>query len=335
MNEHPQPNPDSSQESDDYGAETGSSVPRSHQVPPDPYGNNPEANPAQPHPYGTHPSPNQVPPGPGNPHPGANPMPPNAYGSTPGVNSAPPNPYGHNPGQTPPVSPPYTQGFYPPHPSHQTGSGANPAAVKGKTAFSDTASVLKRLTKDPITGLPTALTALGDSRALNVGILLACAFVLTFWWSIWRVSSAFLGFLSFARSGFFLGTDFTPELGITDHLKIILFSSLPLLILLGILVATQRIFKGQVNIKQMVFITAISVCPFTILQLLITIFGAGNPELLGILLVVTFTTFILTVHTSLIYVLRLTARASFIMVPVTLLATFYILKLLLETLLST
>jgi|GEM_PF-3283162 len=334
MNEHPQSNPEASQESDGYSAETGSSVPSSNQVPPDAYSNNPEANPAPPHSYNTYPSPNQVPPGPYNSHPGGNPMPPNVYGSTPGVNPAPPNPYGHNPGQTPPVSPPYTQGFYPPHPGNQTGSGAHSAAVQGKTAFSDTASVLKRLMKDPITGLPTALTALGDDRALNVGLLLCCAFILTSWWSLWRVSGIFLGFLSFALSRFASGTDFAPELGITDHLKIILFSSLPLFILLGLFIAVQQILKGQVNAKQMVFVTAISVFPLTILQLLITIFGAGNPEFLGILLVFTLTSTILAIHTSLIYVLRLTARAAIILVPILLLAVFYIQKLLLETILT-
>lgn len=84
----------------------------------------------------------------------------------------------------------------------------------------------------------------------------------------------------------------------------------------------------------MVFITAISILPFTILQLLITLFGAGNFEFLMILLVIAFTTTVLVINTSLIDILGLTVRTAMILVPVILLVVFYIQKFLLETLLS-
>ncbi|WP_299405877.1 Yip1 family protein [Acaryochloris sp. IP29b_bin.148] len=254
------------------------------------------------------------------------------YGAQPGTNPAPPNPYGTQPGQAPPPPPSYPPpgGYPPPH-----APTANPMVESGKTAVADAASVLKRLQKDPTQGLQAALTSLGDDRALNVGLLLCSAFVLTSWWAIWRVSNAILGFLTFSFSSFGSGTDFSPGLGITDHLKIIVLSALPVVIMSGVFIAIQKIFKGQINVKQMVFVTAVSILPFTIFQLIVTLFGAGNFEFLMIILVIAFTTTVLVMNTALIDILGFTVRTAMILVPVILLVVFYIQKILLETILST
>lgn len=242
MNEQSQSHPQPSQGPDSHGTDVG--------PPPPPYS---DRNQVPPSPYGTHPS------SPTSPYPDPNQVPPNPYGVDPETNSAPPNPHGANPGQVPPDPP-----SYPPpggYPSNPPGPTTNPVVESGKVAMADAASVLKRLQKDPTQGLQAALTSLGDDRAFNVGILLCCAFVLTSWWAIWRVSNAIFGFLTFSLNRFASGPDFTPELGITDHLKIILLSALPVVIMSGVLAAIQKSSKAGSILNRWFLLQQSLFCP--------------------------------------------------------------------------
>ncbi|WP_299485980.1 Yip1 family protein [Acaryochloris sp. IP29b_bin.137] len=236
--------------------------------------------------------------------------------------------------QSPSTPPPYPPDYQSPSTPMPNEPPANPFIESGKAAMSDAASVVKRLQKDPTQGLQAALDSLGDQRAFNVGLLLGGLFVFFSWGAAWRVSNDIFRFFTFSLSRFSTGSDFRPQLGVADHLKIIIVSALPFLAAVGVLIAIQKLFKSRGNSKQMVFIAGICFLPVAILQLLIMVFGAGNIEFLLILILVVFTTTVLLINTALIDVLKLSSRTAMILVPAILLVIFYVQKLLLESILT-
>lgn len=197
----------------------------------------------------------------------------------------------------------------------------------GKDAVTDTLSVFKTLQKDPANGLQAALQALGDNRALNTGIVLCALFALASWAAVIKGASFFLSlFAGSSRSGDFGGTRF--DIGFLDHVKIILASSFPVIGIIFILWAIQQIFKGKGNIKQFTFATGVCVFPITILLLLTWLLGYTNFDVLSLLSVFCFTTLILLLNTTLIGVLRLSARNALFLVPIILVADTFIMRVL-------
>ena len=205
----------------------------------------------------------------------------------------------------------------------------------GKDAVTDTLSVFKTLQKDPANGLQAALQALGDNRALNTGIVLCALFALSSWAAVIKVASIFLSLFSSlsaslsagsSRSGDFGGTRFDIEF--LDHVKIILASSFPVIGIIFILWAIQQIFKGKGNIKQFTFATGVCVFPITILLFVTWLLGYTNFDVLALLSVFCFTTLILLLNTTLIGVLRLSARNALFLVPIILVADTFIMRVL-------
>lgn len=266
-------------------------------------------------------------------YPDSNQVPPNAYSANPETNQIPVNPDGANPGQVPlGQSPNSSQGLYPLSTDHQAESAANSEVESRKTAIHDAASVLKPHQRNPTNGLQATLTSLGDQRVLNVGMFLCCTYVLFSWLATIRIMNNVVGFfasfLGVFSSEVLSGSALANSFQIADHLKIILTSALSVIAMIGIFLSVQKLFKGQANFNQIIFITAITILPFTMFSALITLIGAGNLELLLILAIFASTTTILVIHNSLKEVLRLSARTVMVLVPVIVLAVLYIQKLL-------
>ena len=95
-----------------------------------------------------------------------------------------------------------------------------------------------------------------------------------------------------------------------------------------ILWAIQQIFRGKGNIKQFTFATGVCVFPITILLLLTWLLGYTNFDVLSLLSVFCFTTLILLLNTTLIGVLRLSARNALFLVPIILVADTFIMRVL-------
>lgn len=201
----------------------------------------------------------------------------------------------------------------------------------GKDAVTDTLSVFKTLQKDPANGLQAALQALGDNRALNTGIVLCALFALFLGQQSLKEprSSCLYSHLypqALVDRGDFGGTRF--DIGFLDHVKIILASSFPVIGIIFILWAIQQIFKGKGNIKQFTFATGVCVFPITILLFVTWLLGYTNFDVLALLSVFCFTTLILLLNTTLIGVLRLSARNALFLVPIILVADTFIMRVL-------
>jgi hypothetical protein len=209
-----------------------------------------------------------------------------------------------------------------PQPSQSSKPNAVVDASKG--AVTDTISVFTTLQKDPANGLQAALESLGDNRALNAGIMLCAVYAISSWAVITKGGSFFLGFLNSLGSSGFGGF----QIEFFDHVKIILTSAAPAVGIIFILWAIQQIFKGKGNIKQFTFAAGVCITPLTVLFFATWLIGFNNFDVLGLLFVFCYTTLILLLNTTLIGVLRLSARNALLLVPIILVSDTFIVRVL-------
>jgi hypothetical protein len=195
-----------------------------------------------------------------------------------------------------------------------------------KTAVLDTWGVFKLIWKDPANGFQDALATLGDDRAFNTGIALSILFVLACWIAILKVAAFVLAF-----AGAF-GSDFSGQFDISIHLRIILSATIPVLGAIAVFWGIKKIFKGTGNYKQFTFITGVALAPITLFLLLLWLFGVGATDLITLLSLFCFTTFILLLNAALIGVLRLSSRNALLLVPLLLVADTFITRVAFEIL---
>jgi hypothetical protein len=191
----------------------------------------------------------------------------------------------------------------------------NQALATSKDAVFDTWVALKRLRRDPSGDLQSILDFLGDDRAFKAGIVLCLTFVISVWLVIQRLNSDVFGLFNS-----WLGTGFGIKLGFEQHLQILLFAFVPIVLLLGIFVLCKKLLRTPGNYRQFTFTTAITVLPITVFLLIAAVLGFRNGELISILSLFCSTTIVLFLHQTLVSVLKL----SVFLVPTILLILLFV-----------
>ncbi|MBW4614753.1 MAG: hypothetical protein KME21_16045 [Desmonostoc vinosum HA7617-LM4] len=190
-----------------------------------------------------------------------------------------------------------------------------------KEAALDIWSVFKLIWKDPANGLQAALTTLGDNRAFNAGIILCVLFMLAFWMAVLKVVESIAALLTF---GNLFGRGFNGQLGFSEHIRILIGAAIPVLSMIAVLWCIRQIFRAAGNYKQFTFVTGFSIAPLTLFLLLLWLLGINAGEITVLLYIFCFTTLILFLNTALIGVLRLSSRNALLLVPVLLIADYFI-----------
>jgi hypothetical protein len=197
-----------------------------------------------------------------------------------------------------------------------------------KEAVSDTLTVFQSIQQDPANGLQSALNKLGDDRALNAGIVLCVLFALACWATIVKaitVLATLFGAFgqifsgSYSRSGI--------ELGLSEHIRILLSSAVPAVGIILVLLAIQKFFKGAGNYKQFTFATGICLFPITLFLIVLWLIGFSSGEFILLLTIFCFSTLILLLNSTVIGVLQLSARNAFFLVPIVLVVDTFIIRI--------
>lgn len=204
-----------------------------------------------------------------------------------------------------------------------TSKSKNPQLVveTGKNAVLDVWSALKLIWNDPNNGLQTAINSLGDTRILYAGIALCILFVLAAWMAVLKTVESLAPLFSIV--GLF-GNNYNTDISFSEHLRVILAAIIPVLGMIAVLWITRKIFKGSGNYQQFTFLTGFCFTPITFFLLMLWLLGSDAAELMALISVFCWTTFVLFLNTALIGVLGLSSRNALLLVPIVLVADFFI-----------
>jgi hypothetical protein len=197
-----------------------------------------------------------------------------------------------------------------------------------KEAVSDTLTIFQSIQQDPANGLQSALNKLGDDRALNAGIILCVLFVLSCWATTIKAIATIATFLvTFGR--IFSGSSSSPSinLGLSEHIRIVISSAVPAIGIILVLWAIQKFFKGAGNYKQFTFATGICLFPITVLLSILWLLGFSSGEFVLLLTIFCFSTLILLLNSTLIGVVQLSTRNAFLLVPIVLVIDTFIIRI--------
>lgn len=204
-----------------------------------------------------------------------------------------------------------------------TFNSKNPQLVveTGKNAVLDVWSALKLIWNDPNNGLETAINSLGDSRIFYAGIALCILFILAVWMAVLKTIESLAPLFSL---GGLLGNSYNTNLSFSEQLRVILAATIPVLGMIAVLWITRKIFKGSGNYRQFTFVTGFCFAPITFFLFMLWLLGNNAAELMALISVFCWTTFVLFLNTALIGVLGLSSRNSLLLVPIVLVADFFI-----------
>ncbi|WP_165790206.1 hypothetical protein [Cuspidothrix issatschenkoi] len=199
----------------------------------------------------------------------------------------------------------------------------NPQLVveTSKNAVLDVWSALKLIWNDPNNGLQTAINSLGDSRIFYAGIALCILFVLAAWMAVLKTIESLAPLFSF---GGLFGASYSTQLSFSEQLRVILAATIPVLGMIAVLWITRKIFKGSGNYQQFTFVTGCCFAPITFFLFMLWLLGSSATELMALISVFCWTTFVLFLNTALIGVLGLSSRNALLLVPIVLVADFFI-----------
>jgi hypothetical protein len=209
-------------------------------------------------------------------------------------------------------------------------SAKNPKLVEtGRNAVLDVWSALKLIWNDPNNGLQTAINSLGDTRILYAGIALCILFVLAAWMAVLKTIESLAPLFSF---GGLFASSYNTNLSFSEQLQIIISATIPILGMIAVLWMISKIFKGYGNYQQFIFVTGCCFAPITFFLFMLCLLGSDAAELMALISVFCWTTFVLFLNTALIGVLGLSSRNALFIVPIALVADFYITRVGLEIL---
>lgn len=185
---------------------------------------------------------------------------------------------------------------------------ADKVAATSKEAVHDALLAIKMLLRDPANGQVAAIQALGDSRALNSGLTMGAAFLLSLWWLI---------------AGLLKGV---TSLGITGHMKIAIMSAVPFVACVLGIVVINLICRARTDWRDIVFTSGVALLPAALGIIASRVFGFENIELILAIDLFCISTTILMLNASLTTVLKLTSRLALVLVPAVIVITLYICK---------
>jgi hypothetical protein len=192
--------------------------------------------------------------------------------------------------------------------------GAEQAAAelstKVKTASKDATQALKTFAANPVGGLPAAFEALGESRALRVGLVFAAASVVLIFVGVYMSLPAFM----------------RPDFG--TSLKFIVFGAVPFASILAASMATRKVFGGAGSIGGDSMIAGASLLPFGFLIFISGLLGLANFEVTALLLIFAFCYAILILYTGCTRVSGVAESKAAFAVPVMIIVSAWLTKIL-------
>lgn len=189
----------------------------------------------------------------------------------------------------------------------------NPAAVaadKVKAASKDALQAFKLFASNPVGDLSVAFEILGQARALGVGIAFGAAFALCVLFGIYRL----------------LGEWGRPH-GFSGFIKILVVAVVPFISLFGASVLGRKAFRGEGSFGHDSFIAGASLLPFGFVALLAGILGLGNIEVIAVFTLFAVCLTILMLFAGLTRICKLSERAASIAVPLMLIASAWLSKI--------
>jgi hypothetical protein len=203
----------------------------------------------------------------------------------------------------------------PPTPTpNQAPSIANLMADRAKSASKDSLHAFKIFALDPVGGLATAYSSLGEKRALSAGI----GFGVTFALSIFI--AAYISHLRPEKFGEFLkfvGCAFVPFLGMA-----------------GASFVGRKAFRGDGTFAVDAFVSGASLLPFAFALLAASILGFANVEVIAILGVFAVTLNILMLFTGFTRISHISEKGATLIVPLVLLISVWFSKIIYASMIS-
>ncbi len=189
-----------------------------------------------------------------------------------------------------------------------TAPAAQEFLKRGQTASLDAWSAMKRLFPDPVGGPSAAFEALGETRAKGAGIAFAVLFVLLVTVGI------YLALPKWSRPGF------------GDILKLALWGLVPFASLAGAFFLARRIIRSQGSFGSDLFIAGAALIPAGLLALATGLLGIGNFEVITVLGVFAASHTLLMLYGGCTRVSKMSDASSAVAIPVILLFTAWISK---------
>jgi hypothetical protein len=196
----------------------------------------------------------------------------------------------------------------------------NPAAVAAervKATSKDAWEAFKLFASNPVAGLSVAFESLGQARALGVGI----AFGLTF-------------ALSVLLAAYRMLPEWGRPHGFTGFIRILVVAVVPFVSLFGASVLARKAFRGQGGFGHDSFISGASSLPFGCVALVAAILGLGNIEVIALFTLFAVCLTILMLFAGLTRICKTSERAATLAVPLMLVASAWLSKVIYAALLK-
>ena len=196
----------------------------------------------------------------------------------------------------------------------------SPAAVavdKAKAASKDALQAFRIFVSNPVGGLSVAFDALGPVRSLGAGITFGVVFALCIVLAAYRVLPAW-----------------GRPPGFSGFLKILVVSVVPFVSLLGACIAVRKAFRGAGLWGHDCFIAGATLLPFGFLALLAAVLGILNAEVITALALFAASLTILMLFAGLTRICKMSERASTLAVPLMLIASAWLSKVIYAALLK-
>jgi len=188
-----------------------------------------------------------------------------------------------------------------------------------KVAVSDAWDTFQSLWLDPVGRLLNAYEALGPGRSLGVGVAFGVVFAICFAISITQIP--YIGLI-------------TQNYGLSGFIKLVIIGIVPFLGLTAACHIGGKMGDGKASIPSDAFISGVALLPFGLANLVSSLIGYGNLEISVTLFIIAFCLLILILFAGLTRISKATEKVASIAVPIMLIASVWISKVLYVALFS-
>lgn len=198
-----------------------------------------------------------------------------------------------------------------------TGFEADKAKEQVKVAMNDAVSTLKSLGTDPVGGLLQSYNALGEARSLGVGVAFGLIFALCFVVIINKIPLM----------------DFRlRESGIGEYIKLLIVGFIPFLSLSAASLIANKFTHAKLAFSSNFFIAGVALLPLGLVSLITALIGFENYDIVFVLSTVSICITIMVLFAGLTRIGELSDKSASYTVPLMLIASAIIGKILLDIL---
>lgn len=193
------------------------------------------------------------------------------------------------------------------------------AGDKVKAASQDALHAFKMFATDPVGGLAAAAESLGEARALGVGITFGVIFTLLVAFGLYRLPF-------FAMFG-------QPQ-GVGPFFQMLVVAAVPFVSLAGASFGVRKVFGGEGGLGIDAFIAGAALLPFGVVAVLATVLGYGNYDIIAGAALFAVCLTILMLFAGLTRICKTSERAASIAVPLMLIVSGYLAKVIYKAMLN-